>query len=78
METLEIKIGMTCKIFADSIDAKIRRQKCLTSIKTQLAQKRQLLEQNEIFEEAEGLLYGSGNNRLTKRRKGKICQTWFF
>ncbi|RLU19001.1 hypothetical protein DMN91_009359 [Ooceraea biroi] len=64
METLEIKIGTTCKMFADSVDAnRIRRQerRSLTSTKeVRLARKQELIEQNEMFEEAEGLLYGPG------------------
>lgn len=64
METLQINIGTTCKMFADSVDAnRIKRQErrsCISTKEARLARKQVLMEQNEIFEETEGLLYGPG------------------
>ncbi|XP_043264205.1 uncharacterized protein LOC122404334 [Colletes gigas] len=64
METLEITIGPRCKLYADTYNAKrTKRQKrrSLWSSKEARMARRQLqIEQNELFEEAEGLLYGPG------------------
>lgn len=61
MNVLEIKIGQQCRMFAEMYDKKrINRQerRSLTATKkARLAHKQQKLERNELYEEAEGLLY---------------------
>lgn len=64
MEMLNIKIGQQCKLCADTHDAtRVTRQerRSLSSTKeARMARRQEQIEQNEFYEEAEGLLYGPG------------------
>lgn len=64
MNTLEIIIGKQSKTYADNIDEhRVIRQERRSSLTTKeacKARREQLLEENELYEEAEGLLYGPG------------------
>lgn len=61
---LDIIIGKQCKSYADNMDEQrvIRqeRRSSLTTKETRKALKEKHLEQNQLYEEAEGLLYGPG------------------
>ncbi|EZA51519.1 hypothetical protein X777_09816 [Ooceraea biroi] len=64
MDTLELKIGTHCKEYADSYDAtRIRqqeRQSLSSSKEARTARKELNLQQQQLYEDAEGLLYGPG------------------
>lgn len=64
MDTLELKIGSHCKEYADSYDAaRIQRQerRSLSSSKEARAARKEInLQQQQLYEDAEGLLYGPG------------------
>lgn len=64
MNILEIKIGQQCRMFAEMYNEKrINRQerRSLTATKeARSAHKQEKLEQNELYEETEGLLYAPG------------------
>jgi len=64
MNTLGLIIGKQTKIYADNADKRrIQRQEWRSFLETKearKARKEQLLQENRVFEEAEGLLYGPG------------------
>ncbi|XP_029169169.1 uncharacterized protein LOC114939099 [Nylanderia fulva] len=64
MQLLDIIIGQRCKNFADAVDAeRITRENRRASVstkETRTARRLETLNQNEFFEEEEGLLYGPG------------------
>ncbi|XP_071579129.1 uncharacterized protein [Temnothorax nylanderi] len=64
MEILQIKIGPQCKLFADNYKVertkRQERRSFSSSREARLARKQRQIEQNELFEEAEGILYGPG------------------
>lgn len=64
MQLLNIIIGQRCKNFADGVNARrITRKNRRPSSSTKEARTARILEtlnQNELFEEEERLLYGSG------------------
>lgn len=64
MNELGIIVGTYCKVFAENTDeARIVKQNRMSLSETKAARtarKQQQLEDNQLFEEAEGLLYGSG------------------
>ncbi|XP_028046899.2 uncharacterized protein LOC114254550 [Monomorium pharaonis] len=64
MECMGLVIGSVCRNFSSQMDenrtnAQRRRSRSVSQIR-RLHQKQKQLEQNERYEEAEGLLYGSG------------------
>lgn len=64
METLDIKIGQQCKLFADTYDAKRmtrqERRSLNSTEEARMARRQEQIELNEFYEKAEGLLYGPG------------------
>lgn len=64
MNRLEIIIGKQSKTYADNIDKHrvIRQERCssLATKEARKARRQQLLEEKEMYEETEGLLYGPG------------------
>ncbi|KZC13138.1 hypothetical protein WN55_05370 [Dufourea novaeangliae] len=64
MNILEIKIGHECKSFADKYNAaRVNRQERRSrssSKEARSARRKEQLKQQQFFEEAEGLLYGTG------------------
>ena len=64
MQLLEINIGQQCKVFADNYDAqRVMREERRGQSRTKearAARRLELIEQNQFYEEAEGLLYGPG------------------
>lgn len=64
MELFGLKIGQTCKMFADNVDAqrikKGNERTSFASKEARTARRLEQLQQNEFFEEAEGSLYGAG------------------
>lgn len=64
MNELGIIVGTYCKVFAENTDeARIVKQNRMSLSETKAARtarKQQQLEDNQLFEEAEGLLYGPG------------------
>jgi len=59
---LEINIGQQCKIFADKYDeervTRQERRRLSSTKEARIARRINQIEQNEFYEEAEGLLYG--------------------
>ena len=66
MQQLQLKIGQQCQMFADNVDKqRIERERenrraSLSSKEARTAFRLEQLQQNEYYEEAEGLLYGAG------------------
>ena len=64
MNALDIIVGTNCRIFAETSDkTRIVRQNRMSLSNTKearIARKQQLAEENQFFEEVEGLLYAPG------------------
>lgn len=64
MQLLNIKIGQQCKMFADLHDAerikKADKHHTENSKEVRTARRFQQMQQNEFYEQAEGMLYGAG------------------
>jgi len=64
MMLLEINIGQQCKIFADKYDeervTRQERRRLSSTKEARIARRLHEIQQNEFYEEAEGLLYGPG------------------
>ena len=64
MNELNIIVGTYCKVFAENTDkARVERQNKMSLSETKAARtarKQKQIEENQLFEEAEGLLYGPG------------------
>lgn len=64
MNNLDIQIGTQCKIFVENVDrdriARQNRRSLNESKEARLARKQQGLQENALFDEAEGILYAPG------------------
>ncbi|XP_046145882.1 uncharacterized protein LOC123989223 [Osmia bicornis bicornis] len=64
MQLLHLNIGQQCKIFADTADAQRLARQAMrqthSSKEARIARRIQQMQQNQFFEQAEGLLYGTG------------------